>query len=131
MLISLLVATPLALGEASLIEAVRLLEKLSSEGVDISQQVEELNVALELYRSNRTAEAEALVARTLQRLVELEQQLPTFRFQKWLRVGATVAALLAVPPLFYYFFPRLYALAWAYARRDWVVKEVKRSGSRR
>lgn len=126
-----LVIVPLTFGEAELLEAVRLLERLSSEGVDVSRQVEELNRALELYRANKTVEADELVAHVLQQLVRLEEQLPAYRLQRWLRMGAMVAALLAAPPLFYYFFPRLYALIWAYARRNWIAKAVRRSDSRR
>lgn len=130
LLLLLAVAVAFCQGD-DFLEAVKLLERISSEGIDVTPYVEQLNRALELYRANRTSEADALVARVLYLLRELESRLPIFRFQKWLQVGTTVALLLAIPPLFYYFFPRVYALVWAYSRKDWVVKEVSKRGSRR
>jgi uncharacterized protein YoaH (UPF0181 family) len=105
------------------VEAFRLVERLSSEGVDVSGQIAALNRALELYAENRTGEADALVAEAVRQLESLEQQLPRIRAARWASLGLTVAALAAVPPLFYYFFPRLYALAWAYARGRWLVRK--------
>lgn len=112
-------------------EAVRLLERLSGEGVNVSAHVEQLNRVLDLYRANRTDEADALLVQVLNQLRELASQLPTFRLHKWLQIGVSVTALLAIPPLFYYFFPRAYALVWAYSRRNWLVRRVSRRGSRR
>ncbi|MEM0267094.1 MAG: hypothetical protein QXV98_00590 [Thermofilaceae archaeon] len=118
--------------ENQLLEAVKLLERLSEEGFDVSAQVRALNEALELCRANKPEEAEQIIQQVTSQLREYEQQLPSYRIGKWLRVGATTAILLAFPPLFYYFFPRAYALAWAYSRRKWLVKKkVGRSGSRR
>lgn len=131
MVVLLSVQLRLAFCDGSLIEALRLLERLGSEGIDVLPYVEQLNRALELYRMNMTAEAEMLMTRVLSELRELDAQLPSVRFQRWLRVGVTVAGLLAIPPLFYYLFPRAYALAWAYSRRNWVVKRVSKSDSRR
>ncbi|MEM0024624.1 MAG: hypothetical protein QXF90_08155 [Thermofilaceae archaeon] len=121
----------LTLCEDRFFECVKLLEKLSEEGVDVSMQVQTLNVALEMYRANKSVEAEAIIERLLRELREAEQQLPRYRLQKWLQVGVRVVALLAIPPLFYYFFPRLYALAWAYSRRGWVLKEVVKRDTKR
>ncbi|MCX8181411.1 MAG: hypothetical protein N3E41_08590 [Thermofilaceae archaeon] len=128
---SILLSTSIVYSEGAFLEALRLLEELSSEGVDVSFQVRELNRALELYRGNLTAEAGAIVTRVLQQLTELKRELPTFKFWKWLDVGSRVAILLAIPPAFYYFFPRLYALAWAYSRRNWLAKEVKKKNDSR
>jgi len=109
-------------------EAFKLVERLSAEGVDVSGQIATLNRALELYREGRAGEADALVAEAAGQLEALEQQLPRIRAARWVSLGVTAAALAAVPPLFYYFFPRLYALAWARARRRWLVR---RRGNRR
>lgn len=130
-IVLLLVHLRLAFCEENLLSALRLLERLGSEGVDVSPYAERLTRALELYQENRTVEADALVAQVLSQLRELDSQLPSLRLQRWLRVGATVAGLLAIPPLFYYLFPRAYALAWAYSRRNWVVKKVRNYGARR
>ena len=110
-------------GVERVVEAFKLVERLSSEGVDVSGQIAMLNRALELYAENGTSEADALVAEALRQLEALEQQLPQLRAAKWASLGATVATLAAVPPFFYYFFPRLYALAWARARKRWVVRK--------
>ncbi|MEZ0345668.1 MAG: hypothetical protein ABWK01_03880 [Infirmifilum sp.] len=127
----ILLASSPVLCAPSLAEAMKLLEELSAEGVNVSGQVKALNQALDLYRSNRTAEADALVTNVLQQLYNLEAQLPSYRLQKWLYIGLTLAVLLSIPPLFYYYFPRLYALAWAYSRKDWLLKEVKKRDHRR
>lgn len=121
----------LAFCEENLLEALRLLERLGGEGIDISLYVEQLNRALELYQENRTAEANALMIQVLGQLRELDSHLPSVRFQRWLRVGMTVAGLLVLPPLFYYVFPRVYALTWAYTRRSWIVRKVSKRESRR
>jgi hypothetical protein len=110
-------------GVERVVEAFKLVERLSSEGVDVSGQIAMLNRALELYAKNRTGEADALVAEAARQLESLEQQLPRIRAARWAGLGFTVAGLAAVPPLFYYFFPRLYALAWARARRRWLVRK--------
>lgn len=119
-----------ALCETSFVEAVKLLEKLGEEGMDVSAHIAALNEALQLYRENRTAEAEELIGQVLNQLRVAEQSLPAYRLQKWLRVGVAVAVLTAIPPLFYYFFPRVYAFAWAISRRKWVVKGGRANGSR-
>lgn len=121
-----------AQGGTSPLEAVKLLERLSAEGVNVTAQIKALNIALEMYRANKSEEAESIVQKVIQELREYERELPDFLFQKWLRTGATVTALLVTPPLFYYFFPRVYALAWAYTRRRWIVRrKVVKSDSRR
>lgn len=117
--------------ENRFLEAVRILEKLSEEGVDVSAHVQALNEALELHRANKTEEAEAVIEHALYQLKSAEQQLPAYRFQKWFRIGVTVAVLIMLPPTFYYFFPRIYALAWAYFKRGWTVKKVKKDGAGR
>jgi len=118
-------------GEERVVQAFKLLAQLSAEGVDVSSQVARLNRALELYRENRTSEADALVAGVVRDSEALELQLPYYRLARWVGLGASVAALAAAPPLFYYLFPRLYALAWAYARRRWLVRRVGRRGAGR
>lgn len=130
-LLSLMLAVPVAFCQGDLLEALRLLERLSGEGVDVSAYVEQLNRVLELYRVNRSVEADALLLQVLNQLRELDSQLPTIRLYRWLRIGTSVAALLMIPPLFYYFFPRAYALVWAYSKRNWLVREVSKRGSRR
>lgn len=110
-------------GVERVVEAFKLVERLSAEGVDVSGQIALLNRALELCRENRTSEADALIAEAERQLEALEQQLPQIRAARWTSLGVTVAALAAIPPLFYYFFPRLYALAWARVRRRWLVRK--------
>lgn len=131
LLLALLAAPVTLCQEENLLEVLRLLERVSAEGIDVSPYVERLNEALDLYNANRTIEADTLMDQVFSELKELESQLAFFRLQKWLRLGATVAALLAIPPLFYFLFPRAYALVWAFSRRNWIMKEVVRRGSRR
>ncbi|MEM4444575.1 MAG: hypothetical protein QXJ21_04315 [Thermofilum sp.] len=130
-LLSLMLAAPVAFCQRDLPEAVKLLERLSGEGVDVSAYVEQLNRVLELYRVNRSVEADALLVQVLNHLRELDSQLPAIRLYRWLRIGTSVATLLMIPPLFYYFFPRAHALVWAYSKRNWLVREVSKRGHRR
>ncbi len=113
----------------ALINAFKLLEDLSAEGVNVSQEIDLLNKALELYAKNRSSEADALVEEAFSRLEAMHSQLPQHRLRRWVNLGITIAALAASPLLFYYLFPRLYALIWAYMRRNWIVRRVK-NGSR-
>lgn len=121
-------ATPVS---EPLSRAVMLIEELSSEGMNVTAQIHTLNKALELYRLNRTTEADALVNEALQQLEYLHDQLPQYKLHKLLFLGAQLATFFSIPLLFYYFFPRVYALAWAYVRRDWTVKKVKKRDNRR
>ena len=123
LLLALLACAAAQPGVEKVAVAFKLVERLSAEGVDVSEQIATLNKALELYREGRAGEADALVAEAAGQLEALEQQLPRIRAARWASLGVTVAALAAVPPLFYYFFPRLYALAWARARRRWLVRK--------
>ena len=107
-------------------QAIAMLEELSSEGLNVTAYVDQLNKALELYRANRTSEADEIVAEALAQLQQLHAQLPQYRLAKWVSAGLQLALLAALPPLFYYFFPRVYALAWAYARRKWIARRVNR-----
>lgn len=100
-------------------QAVALLEELSAEGVNVDTYVNKLNRALELYMMNRTDEADAIVVELLAQLQQEHAQLPRYRLVKWVNIGLQIAVLAAIPPLFYYFFQRIYALAWAHARRKW------------
>ena len=106
-------------------QTIKSLEELSAEGINVTTYIDQLNRALELYRANKTEDADELVARTLVQLQQLSAQLPQYRLVKWVSVILQIAVLAALPPLFYYFFPRVYALAWAYARRKWIARRVR------
>ena len=59
-------------------------------------------------------------------LDKLREKLPSMKLEENLERGAAIIALAATPVLFYYFFPRLYALVWLYSRRSYIVRHSRR-----
>lgn len=108
------------------VQCIRLAEVLSSEGVNVSQQVELLNRAIRYLELNQPEEAWPLVEEAYAQLSEMYGRLPSVKLRENLERGVVILALAAAPVLFYYFFPRLYAFVWLYNRRSYVVRQSRR-----
>ena len=120
-------ASPQSLeSDQMLAQCVKLVEELSSEGVNVSQQVELLNTAIKYLELNQPEAARPLVEEAFAQLDELREKLPSMKLEENLKRGAAILALAATPALFYYFFPRLYALVWLHNRRSYVVRHSRR-----
>lgn len=107
-------------------QCVKLLEELSSGGMNVSKQVELLNTAIRYIEANQTEKAQPLVVEAYTQLSQMSQELPSFKLAQNMQRGVLVSVLAAAPILFYYFFPRLYALIWLHNRRTYIVKYSKR-----
>ncbi|TDA41950.1 MAG: hypothetical protein DSO07_01895 [Thermoproteota archaeon] len=106
-------------------KAFSLIELLSSEGVNVSRQVDLLNSALSLYRQGKMEEADNLVNTALSELTSLQKELPNYKFWRNFWLFLRISAIAIVPPAFYYIFPRIYAYLWYRARRKWVVRRIR------
>ena len=105
--------------------AFSLIELLSSEGMNVSRQVNLLNSALALYRQGKVKEADNLVNTALSELTSLQKELPNYKFWRNFWLFLRISAIAIVPPAFYYIFPRIYAYLWYRARRKWVVRRIR------
>jgi len=105
--------------------AFSLIELLSSEGMNVSRQVNLLNSALALYRQGKVKEADNLVNTALSELTSLQKELPNYKFWRNFWLFLRISAIAIVPPAFYYIFPRIYAYLWYRARRKWIVRRIR------
>ena len=112
-------------------EAFIILESLSREGMNVSEPIHLLNSALALYRENKTEEAEKLLKQALERLRELENELPSYKFWRDLKLYSSIVVMALIPIAFYYFFPRVYAFSWYKTRRKWVVRRKRGRGKKK
>ena len=128
MAFSTVVASPQSLeSNQKFTQCIRLAEILSGEGINVSQQVELLNKAIVYLEANQTEAALPLLDEAYQQLSVMYEKLPSVKLRENLERGAVILALAATPALFYYFFPRLYALVWLYNRRSYIVRHNKKA----
>jgi hypothetical protein len=100
---------------------VRDLEELKRSRVDVSGLVASLDEAVRLWESGDVEGASRVLESVRFEVERLKGEAPRVYALHVARVTLTVLALLAIPPLFYMLFPRLYLRLWFNSRRGWVV----------
>lgn len=99
---------------------------LGRRGVDVSNIVGGLKKVLELLESGDITsleKASELMDEVERNIFFLERNADNMLLMENLRKYSTAGALLLIPLLFYYLFPRLYLALWFRVRRRWVVEE--------
>jgi hypothetical protein len=97
------------------------LEELRRSRVDVSSLTSSLDEAVRLWESGDVEGAYRIVESVRFKVERLKGEAPRVYALHIARVTLTVLALLAIPPLFYILFPRLYLWLWFTSRRGWVV----------
>ena len=97
------------------------LEELRRSRVDVSSLTTSLDEAVRLWESGDVEGASRIVESVRFEVERLKGEAPRVYALHITRVTLTVLALLALPPLFYTLFPRLYLRLWFNSRRSWVV----------
>jgi len=100
---------------------VRDLEELGRSRVDVSGLVASLDEAVRLWESGDVEGASRVLESVRFEVERLKGEASGVYALHVARVTLTVLALLAIPPLFYMLFPRLYLRLWFNSRRGWVV----------
>ena len=99
------------------------LEKISESGVNVNPQVQELNEALQLLQNGSNPnEAEKLIQQVNSSIPQLESEASTLSLEHQIVKYSTIAALIVLGFLTYYFGPRFLWKAWIKMRSRWVVK---------
>ncbi len=107
-------------------ELFRYVEELSSEGMNVSLIVSELNDVLTLIEENTTESLTKAMDRLRDielEVSELRGELPSFKFWRDVTLVTKVAILASIPILTYLLLPRVYISLWLKYRRRWVVKK--------
>jgi hypothetical protein len=97
------------------------LEELRRSRVDVSGLVASLDEAVRLWESGDVEGASKVLESVRFEVERLKGEAPRVYALHVARVTLTVLALLALPPLFYTLFPRIYLKLWFNSRRGWVV----------
>jgi hypothetical protein len=100
---------------------VRDLEELRRSRVDVSGLVASMDEAVRLWESGDVEGASRVLESVRFEVERLKGEASGVYALQVARVAVTVLALLAIPPLFYMLFPRLYLRLWFNSRRGWVV----------
>jgi len=104
-------------------EAYGIVERLGAGGMNVSGIIGLLNKAIvEAERGNETG-ASILAGRALSEARGMEADYHSYRTKRMIGIYGSVAALLAVPVVFYLAFPRIYYELWFRARRRWRVED--------
>jgi predicted PurR-regulated permease PerM len=99
------------------------LEKISESGVNVNPQIQELNEALQLLQNDSNPkEAEMLIQQVNSSIPQLESEASTLCLEHQIVKYSTIAALIVLGFLTYYFGPRFLWKAWIKMRSRWVVK---------
>ncbi len=104
------------------------LTELSEAGLNVSDYVILMNEALAAIDEGKYSRAEALLDEVEPLINDSYAGLSNYLLFRLVIKYVTVTAVLLVPPLFYYLFPRAYLSIWFRLRRRWVV--VNGKGSR-
>jgi len=99
------------------------LEKISESGVNVNPQIQELNEALQLLQNcSNLKEAEKLIQQVNSSIPQLESEASALYLEHQIVKYSTIAALIVLGFLTYYFGPRFLWKAWVKMRSKWVVK---------
>ena len=107
-------------------ELFRYVEELSSEGMNVSLIVSELNDVLTLIEENTTESLTKAMDRLRDielEVSELRGELSSFKFWRDVSLATKIAVLASIPILMYLLLPRVYISLWFKCRRRWVVKK--------
>jgi len=101
--------------------AYRLVIELSRSGINVSEHLELLNQSLHYIEIGDYDKASRILDQVIPELENDYIALGSYAFQENVRKYSIVAALLSLPPLFYYLFPRAYLEVWYRLKRNWIV----------
>ena len=105
------------------VTAYRYVAELSEAGLNVSEYVQELREALQLIDQGDYGRAEEVTNQLLASLQQLSEEREAHAFLDTAGRYAAAAAVLSLPALFYYLFPRVYLWVWYSLRRRWVISE--------
>ncbi len=108
------------------LEVYSKVEYLGSQGINVSELVNELNVVLDLFEqgSNESlTKAHEILVRLDGECDRLLDELPDYILWRNIRLYTTVAVLALIPVLAYVFIPRTYIRLWYRFHKKWLVKE--------
>lgn len=109
--------------EGRWVHAYSLVAELSRLGINVTRYVGELGKALHSIKSGDYDRAEQILDRIMPELEDLYAKKDTYVFSESIVKAALSAAILSLPLLFYYLFPKLYLLLWYRLRKKWVIRE--------
>lgn len=105
---------------------MRDLEYLSSRGVNVSDLVDRLNHALELYQRGDVDGALNIIRDLRARISDLMGTADSVYLMLNIYRYGSAAAVLSTPLLVYLLLPRIYLILWYRSRRRWLVRRVKK-----
>lgn len=128
LLVFILLITPISAGSepSSLrnnIETIFVrVEKLGSEGMNVSKIISLLNKALDIVENDGNISRAFMYVDEADRLSKkMMDELPSFVFWKQIRLYSTIAVILSIPIIVYFWGPRLFLIVWFRLRRKWRV----------
>jgi len=98
-------------------------EKLGSEGINVTKQIIMLNAALKEFEKGNYGAVETILAEIRELNSNQIAQLGNYRITRFIETYGLAAFYLSIPIVFYLLFPRLYFRVWFRARRKWLVEK--------
>jgi len=107
--------------EVKIVEAYKILYRISKMGVDVGDLVDRLDEAQKLLDKGDVAGAEKIIDEVLENASRLEEEAGMIVFVNNVCKALTVSAIASIPIFTYFFFPRIYLELWYRLKRKWVV----------
>lgn len=107
--------------EEKIVEAYKILYKLSRMGVDVGDLVDRLDEAQKLLDKGDVVGAEKIIDGVLEDASRLEEEAGMIVFVNNVCKALTVSAIASIPVFTYFFFPRIYLELWYRLKKKWVV----------
>lgn len=105
-------------------EIFSIIEEAGSEGMNVTDVINDLNTAIYLLRKgdkDSLERAKVILDKAYTRANEILRELPEYRMNKYLSLYSRVALILSIPIMVYFLLPRLYLELWYRFRKHWVI----------
>jgi len=105
-------------------EIFSVIEEAGSEGMNVTDIINDLNTAIYLLRKgdkDSLERAKVILDKAYARAIEILRELPEYRMNKYLSLYLRIALILSIPIMVYFLLPRLYLELWYRFRKHWVI----------